>query len=71
MADDCAYPPDRDAQALANFEERAAAAGTMLCLGLHFGLVATVFGIYYGNFPFLRRTDASWPAAKECLAFPS
>jgi hypothetical protein len=57
-ADDCAYQPGWDAAAIANYEERAPRAGKMLCLGLHYGLLGTVFGIYYGNFPFLRRTDA-------------
>jgi hypothetical protein len=27
-------------------------------LGLHYGLIGTVFGIYYANFPFLRRDHA-------------
>ena len=57
-ADDCAYLPGWDVAAIANYRRRAADAGRMLCLGLHYGLVGTVFGIYYANFPFLRRVDA-------------
>lgn len=57
-ADDCVYVPGWDTAAIANYDRRASRARAMLCLGLHFGLVGTVFGIYYPNFPFLRRADA-------------
>lgn len=57
-ADDCAYVSHWDAAAIANYQERKGAAGRMLCLGLHYGLVGTVFGIYYANFPFLHTADA-------------
>lgn len=57
-ADDCAYAPRWDLTAIANYREREGDAGRMLCLGLHYGLVGTVFGIYYANFPFLHTADA-------------
>lgn len=59
MADDCDYAPGWDLAALENYERRAPKDGSLFCLGLNYGAyVGTVFGIYYPNFPFLRRDHA-------------
>lgn len=58
MSDDCRYVYAWDVDSIANYEKRRASAGGKLCLGMHFGLIGTVFGIYYANFPFLRTADA-------------
>ncbi|MCQ8102486.1 hypothetical protein NP590_00095 [Methylomonas sp. SURF-2] len=57
-SDDCEYLPGWDIQAIANFSARKPKDGSMFCLGLHFGLIGTVYGIYYCNFPFMRLEDA-------------
>ncbi len=57
-ADDCDYLPGWDIQAIENFSERKPKDGSMFCLGLHYGLIGTVYGIYYCNFPFMRLEDA-------------
>jgi glycosyltransferase involved in cell wall biosynthesis len=57
-ADDCDYLPGWDERVIQIYNERAPKDGRPFLLGLHYGLIGTVFGIYYANFPFLRRDHA-------------
>jgi hypothetical protein len=57
-ADDCDYLPGWDQKLIRIYDERAPKDGHSFCLGLHYGLLGSVFGIYYANFPFLRRDHA-------------
>ena len=57
-ADDCDYMPAWDQRMIQIYSERAPRDGRNFCLGLHYGLLGSVFGIYYANFPFMRRDQA-------------
>ncbi len=57
-ADDCDYFPAWDQKMIQIYDERAPRDGGNFCLGLHYGLLGSVFGIYYANFPFMRRDQA-------------
>ncbi|HEX9466021.1 MAG TPA: hypothetical protein VGB82_25760 [Alphaproteobacteria bacterium] len=57
FSDDVELLPDWAPRALGNYERRAAG-HKLFCLGLwaRNRIVSTVFGLYYANFPFVRRT---------------
>lgn len=56
-SDDVLYNNNWDAAALAIYAARKRDS-QMLCLGINFGLIGTIFGIFYPNFPFMRLEDA-------------
>jgi hypothetical protein len=57
-SDDCDYLPAWDQRMMRIYDVRAPKDGRSFCLGLHYGLLGSVFGIYYANFPFMRREQA-------------
>lgn len=61
-ADDARYTPGWDDAAVVDYEAREALyaadarfSGQPYVMGLRFGLLGTAFGMYYANFPFVRR----------------